>query len=80
MENKKCSVENKHVIPCEGLLSLVEGKYSDTKKGLFFLDLMSADTGESTRSGYGIKSGQHKKNGVILNYCPWCGEKIGEHF
>jgi hypothetical protein len=49
------------------------------KRGIAFLQLRNTETLEPTRSCAVIRSGNKHKNGVIANYCPFCGESIAEH-
>ena len=78
----KCEVVGGILAPCAGLESMIEGDYVDrgSKKGLFSLTILDFSGGLTpTRSGVVLCCGEHRKVGVILNYCPICGASIGHH-
>lgn len=76
-----CTVKGGKIVePCKALASEIE--YSSPAgrfKGFFSYVLHSKTTRQISRSGVGIKTAATPK-GVMLNYCPWCGENIGKPF
>lgn len=77
MEFTPCKVENGVVKLCKTLLSAVE---IDKRKGLSVSEFVNVNTGETTRTAVVVRSGDHSKRGIILNFCPFCGESIGHQF
>ena len=72
----QCTVGPGVVDPCSALSEVTEVRnpcgrtkgvmiwvYSKTSKGSF----------EHSRTFYGVKSGDHVKNGLAFNFCPFCG-------
>ncbi len=53
---------------CETLI-----KCLDDKKGLSGRDTFDMKTLKVTRT---INLGEFEKNGIVFNYCPFCGERI----
>lgn len=87
-ENWKCTVtDGKHVEPCDNLASFVEGPAAFSRaKGIHVWAYRRRDeTGKSvpSRTFYGFKGmgpeGQ-RKNGMAMNFCPFCGAKIDAPF
>lgn len=81
-EKTKCTVrDGRFVEPCKTLSDAVDNYtpgFSKTK-GVFRLSLTNLETGEPSRTYFGIKSKKHP-NGLCFNVCPWCGEDISEPF
>lgn len=76
---KKCHVDKENfVVMCEMMQRLCED--STAKKGISYHTMMNFETGKLTRGFPVLKSGEHAKNGVALNFCPMCGEKIDGAF
>lgn len=73
---KKCSVKNKIVTTCETLgKSLVDSHC----RGVSYQQIFDLEKATITKSFVQIRSGDFQKNGIVVNYCPFCGVKIGEH-
>lgn len=85
-EPTECSVseDGKHVTPCSTLASFVEGPAAFSKtKGLHVWSMRNFKTRERTRTFYGFKNmgpEPHRKNGMAINFCPFCGVKIDTPF
>lgn len=76
-----CQIENRFIRPCPSLNRIIESSASAGRAKGFFLDtLMNLKTGELTRSFIRIKLGEFVKNGVVANFCPFCGKNIVNHF
>lgn len=76
-KRNKCAVENRFVKPCFNL----EETLGDWHQiGLSIFTLTSRETGLSTRSGVVLRSGHVSKSGVLINFCPFCGEHISTQF
>lgn len=78
----ECTVrDGKFVEPC-GMLDeflTAGGAYAVRGSGFFFMTLTHLPTGEQSRSMVGYKTPQ-RKNGLLINFCPWCGAKIDAPF
>ena len=74
-----CEVVDGRVLrPCVGLRAMLDGDYVGRRgKGLFSLSIF--DGKAFSMGGVVLCSGEHRKLGVILNYCPFCGASIGHH-
>ncbi len=72
----KCEVKNNRVLLCS---TLMKSTNLSGRSGIYVQTLSNIETGQPTRSYVIAKSGIFKTNGIVLNYCPFCGEKIGEH-
>ncbi len=67
---KPCSVrDGKFVEPCTTLASVVG-------KSVSHQHFTNFKTGQPARSFFVLKSGEHQKKGIVLNCCPFCGERI----
>ncbi len=77
-EYKKCFMNGKFIKPCKTLDSKLND-YDSRGKGLNFMVLKDMETFERTRDliCYRMKA---KDKGLILNFCPWCGEQIHKEF
>jgi hypothetical protein len=58
-----------------GFCSTLLERFSDNKRGLTSVTTINLKTGESKTIGvrYCLNA---KDNGLMLNFCPWCGEDI----
>jgi hypothetical protein len=74
----KCSMREKvFPEPCSGLLQILESIHPrSTGKGITKLAYTDLETLKPSRTFIIAKLGEHKKNGLILNFCPFCGERI----
>ena len=74
----QCRIDDINVYPCETLFRTLSetNPTSKTKKGLFNLVYSNVNTHKKTREFYIIKSGDYVGKGIVLNYCPFCGEKL----
>lgn len=78
----KCGVkEGLFVEPCKALESVIDNHAPGFSrvKGVFHLILTNLNIGKPSRSYIGVKSKNHK-NGVLFNFCPFCGVDISEPF
>lgn len=82
MSYTKCTVEDGKIITCEALDKGLEENYLRAK-GLSELVYRNIEDGAITRTAIILRSGEYKgaiKNCIILNYCPFCGEKISSQW
>lgn len=79
--SNKCRVEGSQVTPCAGLDSATElgspPPKTTKRTGIFVWALTNLKTSKPSRTMYGAKTTAHP-NGLIFNYCPWCGADLKE--
>lgn len=75
---RKCAVEGDAVDPCPVLARAIEFQ-SREGKGLRFVQLIDLATWLPTRSFVTVRSGEFVKQGIVLNFCPFCGTDISTH-
>ena len=71
-----CKIEDRILSPCYALHSLLVAP--SVKRGLYFQPFINLEDGEVTSTCVIAKSELHK-NGVVVNFCPFCGLNISEH-
>jgi hypothetical protein len=81
----KCVVEGELLAPCWVLDQAADAVYSGSRtarKGVTMLQLTSFKGGMFAicKSGAVLSSGSLSKKGVLMNFCPFCGASIAEHF
>jgi len=79
---KKCTVrDGRFVEPCVTLESMVEIPQAgfSRAKGIARWSYTNLATHKPSRTFFGIKSKAHP-NGMLFNFCPFCGEKIDAPF
>ena len=79
---RKCSVrDGAFVEPCATLNSMVDNfaPAFSKAKGVSCWTYTSMTTLKPARRFYGLKSKDHP-NGMLFNFCPWCGEDISSPF
>lgn len=62
---------------CEGMTENLDEMANAHKRGLTTIVLMNLSTGNERLAGVAYRKGP-KDKGLMLNYCPWCGEPIEE--
>ena len=77
---KGCVVENGILKACKLLKRVLHPEPNAQCKGAYLLELRNTKTGEVTRTGAVIRSGEYSKGGVLMNFCPFCGHDISAHF
>lgn len=76
-EARSCSVtDGRFIVPCDTLASVFEGDGFGTGRALFLMELTSFNTLKPSRSFIVLRMGEHKPKGIVLNCCPFCGERI----
>lgn len=68
---KKCSAKTLCKTLADRTMAMGE------RRGIVQWDFWNLETGKPTRSLIGYKTNWRDK-GVIFNFCPWCGGKLGE--
>ena len=80
---EKCAIENGILHPCSELDKAIADEYPSQQKGVILMNIRNLTPGSGfkvTRSAAVLRSGDLDKNGVIMNYCPFCGVSIADHF
>ena len=54
----------------------LEGTHTETRVGVTCALRCSTKTGKRTAQLYALKSGDLKKQGILLNLCPFCGTDL----
>lgn len=70
---KGCVVEDGILNVCKGLDRVLHPEANARAKGAYLLVLRNIETGEVTRTGAAIRSGEYSKTGVLMNFCPSAG-------
>lgn len=81
-EYRKCNVrDGLFVEPCETLEKATDNPIGSWSKArsIFRTELSDINTGQPTRTYYGIKTKQFPR-GMLFNVCPFCGVQIDEPF
>jgi hypothetical protein len=78
----KCVVTDDILHPCVALDRAIDGDYMSKRKGVTLMELhdFATDGFKIKRSGVVLRSGDLGKNGVLMNFCPFCGAPIAEQF
>lgn len=73
----RCTVRDKRFVePCASLRGAFDGHPAGRGRGLFLTTLTNLTTFKPSRSFVVLRMGEHVKKGVVLNCCPFCGERI----
>jgi len=78
----KCSVrDGSFVEPCQALADNVDNPASafSRAKGVTRWAYTNLRTHKPTRTFFGVKT-RANPNGMLFNFCPWCGEDISAPF
>lgn len=80
VKNYPCRIEGRFLHPCSSLNRALEVGHSQSRsKGLFLDTFINLSTGEPTMSFVRLKLGDFMKEGVVTNFCPFCGINIRNH-
>lgn len=74
----KCKLKDKFINPCIWLKKNLND-YGTKQKGFNLAELKNLETLEKIRDIIFYKM-DSKDKGVVLNFCPWCGEKLHDQF
>ncbi|HFV9305649.1 hypothetical protein N5C51_27690 [Citrobacter freundii] len=73
----KCTVNGKHITPCELLGKALEyGNPTQKSKGAFLPERVSMATGLRGMDIAQLHSGHYVGRGMAMNFCPFCGESL----
>ncbi len=61
---------------CEALTMATERGPAGRRKGLFSSSMINLDTRYSLGVAITLKAGEFSKNGIYLNFCPFCGGEL----
>jgi len=77
MAYKKCSIKEGRIEPCIALGEVLQSPGRGTRQqGLEMQSYLNMDSFKFSRNLVILKSGKHGKNGLVLDYCPWCRSKL----
>ena len=81
MSNYPCKVDDGlFVRPCTSLAGAMDGSSAGKGRALFLSQYINLRTGKPSRSFVVLRMGQHIKDGIAVNVCPFCGERIDAPF
>ena len=69
---KKCKLSTKSLRPCSTLSRAI----SDKNVGITSKIIFSMSKRVAIREIIVLHSGEWKKQGIVLNFCPFCGQSI----
>ena len=75
-EPAKCTIVDNKVIPCAHLSNVYDLSPTKRDRGVFMITLAHRDSHKVARSLFSIKSGCRVEKGLVMNFCPFCGEPI----
>ena len=74
---RRCKVgDGNFVEPCPNLMDAFDGSSFGRGRALFLQQLTHIPTMKPSRSFVVLRMGKHKEKGIVLNCCPFCGERI----
>lgn len=73
----RCQIVNGILHPCETMDKALQENY--TAKGIGYLEIRNLTTRKVTKSVAVIHSGNLPKQGLVANFCPFCGADISHH-
>ena len=73
MDNHPCCFVDGGFKPCRALLDRLQ--WPSSAKGLRMVRVVNEETMDQTLKGV-VYAREAKDAGLLLNFCPWCGEKI----
>lgn len=72
-----CKLKKGKITACAGLSGVVDNHGRGTKlQGVKMQTLVDLKTFKFSRNIAILKSGKHGKNGIVMNFCPFCGKEI----
>ena len=82
IEPKKCVAKKGGYLEsaCEAMQNAVQHHPTKKSKGLFSSSILNFVTGESPGTMVTLHSGDFVGDGVLLNYCPFCGSRMHDRF
>jgi hypothetical protein len=66
----KCRIAKDGIKPCKGLSQVLQ--YPGKKRGVEMQTFINMKTNKFARHLVVLKSGEHSKNGIVFNNCPFC--------
>ncbi len=70
---KTCTIDGRVVHACSPLFEVTDCHPFSNGKGVCEWDGTDTETGKLIRRMYGVKGGEHRKQGLAFNFCPFCG-------
>jgi hypothetical protein len=78
-EFKKCAVVDNAVKPCTFLQGALEPAGAPFGQRLHVRTLINMKTHKFGRSMVVLNSGDHRKTGIVVSFCPFCGGDLSSH-
>ena len=76
----KCTTNGGILLPCLTLERALDDNAPTRRGGLVYFEVVNVATGEPARSIAIAKTGDFKKQGIVLKVCPFCGADIFSHW
>lgn len=74
---QKCKIERKKFLaPCEDLVKASEHPHTKTR-GIRIITYTNITTHKTARIFATLRSGEYTKTQALVEFCPFCGVKIG---
>lgn len=73
---EKCYVDCQRIDPCTALNEVMEDQHNSAWQRLTYETVRNVKTMRVTGILIVLRSGEHRKMGICLNWCPFCGEKL----
>jgi hypothetical protein len=75
---KGCQLTPEGIKPCKGLDGVLQlpGGQGTRRQGAELQSVINTTTLKFSRQWVALKSGDHGKNGIVMNYCPFCGNPL----
>ena len=73
---KQCRINGENIRLCETMQRCLTEPH---RLGVACQNIFNLETGKVVRSVVTLRSGEFKKNGICLNYCPFCGSPLYDH-
>ena len=77
----KCKLDKGRFLkPCQGLKETANAQPATQAKGVRLVTLSTFGTWKKVRTIAMLHSGEYAKDGVLMNFCPFCGVEIGDAY
>ena len=77
MSYHPCKVEDGLITLCPSLGKAIVG--TGHAKGLNFVNIVNVESLETVSQFVSLKGGELPKQGIVINWCPFCGTNLSDH-